>query len=308
VKLGQELGLGSVLKRLSKETENLQLAGRRWYRLLAEVNAAIRAQGLPYYLDPTVFLYRLDGDMRRHFQMRSYRVEALQRFQVQGVQLSTLEVKRLDTQGGDSPLLGFSRDRQPFAIIQLEESERFYRRLKEAAEEGSCGEARWPEAISGMRVCGENLGSWLGESASLLIAIVRRHELQHQIDGPHLPLSAAVLRRLSGYPSEFKKRVNRELSAYIAELSVEEVDPHLGLVQLLDFALNSAQGPLHHTALITLESLVRADCYGAGTQADPKAALRAFQELAALSPEALRAQAAQTWARLYGEPLPLVKM
>ena len=65
-----------------------------------------------------------------------------------------------------------------------------------------------------------------------LVAITERHELQHQIDGPHLPLPSALLERMGGYTHAAQEHVNRELSAYIAELTTPDVSPKLSLIPL----------------------------------------------------------------------------
>ena len=66
--------------------------------------------------------------------------------------------------------------------------------------------------------CGE-LAKSLHLGKSELLALTQRHELQHQIDGPHLPEASAVLNEMRSYSDEAVDEVNRELSAYLSELA-----------------------------------------------------------------------------------------
>jgi hypothetical protein len=136
---------------------------------------------------------------------------------------------------------------------------------------------------------------------------VERHELQHQIDGPLLSLAGPVLEKLAGYTDDAKDRVNRELSAYIAQLTHVSSPAKLGLIMPLRFALLSDRGTYHHAAVLLFEALVDRPVCDARGDVDPALVEAAFDELIALPDEALRRRAADAWERLYGEQLPHVE-
>src|SRR5690606_26108035 len=121
-----------------------------------------------------------------------------------------------------------------------------------------------------------------------LLAKVERHELQHQIDGPLLPLAAPVLRKLGGYTDEVQERVNRELSAYLAQLTIET--PKIGLIIPLRFSLMQSRGIYHHAAVLMFEALVDRRLREGG-KVDVSAFGVAFDELANLDDDALRERA-----------------
>src|SRR5262249_34402327 len=130
--------------------------------------------------------------------------------------------------------LGFSRDMDPFALVVTDEVDKYKDDLDKDA--GRCGAA--PQGLdeidNAMLRCGEALAAVrarLGASLrEVVLATTERHELQHQIDGPHLPLAAPVAELLGGYVKESQNRANRELSAYVAELTTEGGSPPLELV------------------------------------------------------------------------------
>ncbi|MCA9545367.1 MAG: hypothetical protein KC613_13275, partial [Myxococcales bacterium] len=253
--------LAAALQRLVTEARDLHVAGRAWHERLGEVNAAARKAGLPYYLDPSVLTFAHDGEKRRHFRMRSYRVDRVRRFEADGARFATLRVERLDQLEAGQPMLGFSRDRQPFALVNLAEIRDFEQNLLDGASEQPpvCGEARTGAALPGMVRCGALLVRVLDghreQLAELIARLTDRHELQHQIDGPLMPMAGAVLAALPGRSPALQARVNREVSAYCAELTAADVPPHLGLLHLAPFALNGRGHYLAHVARIIFAAL-----------------------------------------------------
>ncbi len=161
-----------------------------------------------------------------------------------------------------------------------------------------------------MAVCGAALRTWLRgdpQPADSMIRLVERHELQHQIDGPLLTLAAPVVKQLAGYDEMSKARVNRELSAYLAELTTAGAIPHYALVVPLQFAVMRQRGTYHHAGLLMFEAMVGRRLRGRAGRADHHALEEAFAELADLDDDNLRARAAMSWSRLFGHHLPAVK-
>lgn len=305
-------GLGDAIDAMTRDARDLHVAGRTWYGLVAAVNEASRAAGLPYYLDPTVYTYSVAGEPRRHFQARTFAVERVRRFEVDGRRYATLHVRRIDDREAGTRLLGFSRDAQRFALVDLAEASQFETSLATAAlaDPPLCDSLVEPSAEVGLRRCGETLVALvkaLPEGlAPAIVAVTDRHELQHQIDGPHLVMASAVMERLAGMGDGLQTRVNRELSAYVAELTDAEAPPLLGLIHLVRFALQ-ARGYLHHVAMLALEAMVDRPLGDGIGGPDRRAVADAFAELAALDPDALRARAAKAWAALYGDELAVVQ-
>jgi hypothetical protein len=149
---------------------------------------------------------------------------------------------------------------------------------------------------------------WSSDAEGLrraVVDVVERHELQHQIDGPLLPLARPVLERMAGYVDETKERVNRELSAYVAQMTT--ASPHVGLVIPLRFVLVHDRGHYHHAGVLMLEALAQRRVQDAGGELDATAAGEAFDDLATLDAEALRARARAAWEELFGDELPEVR-
>ncbi|EYF00216.1 hypothetical protein [Chondromyces apiculatus] len=350
-------GLGQAIAALTAEAGDLDLAGRRWYRLIGEVNEANRRAGLPYYVDPTVSIYQTEEGLRRHFSVHSYRIEKVRRFLVGRKELATLQVRQIGTRRGDHTRLGFSRDLQPFALVVLDELTPHRDEVAALATASRCTAAPKldqatpapdpaastapasadpappasadpaapdtaapaappaalptlvPETDEALARCGELLAGAVkdaGGQDQLLAALTEateRHELQHQVDGPHLPLASLVLKRLAAYAKESQDRVNRELSAYLAEMTAPGAAPRLGLVHLARFILLTPRGTEHHVGTLALEALTGQEVPREGNKVDRAAVARALTELGRESDDALRARAAQAWSSLFGVPL-----
>lgn len=298
--------LGSALEELG--SSGFHAGGRRFYRLVADVNEASRRASLPYYVDPIV-AYGPTGDgLTRHLAVHSFAVERVQGFALKGSskQFATLHVRQLGRRRMGHRLLGLSRDVQPFALVVLDEVEPFGQELADlaAASPPVCGISASEAAREGLERCGEILASAFGKGPDKLtaavLAVTERHELQHQVDGPHLPTARAVSRKLAGVSDDEIDRVNRELSAYLSELTADGAPASLGLIRLLRFAL-LGRGVEHWVAIIAFEALAGRPM-GRGSFAALELS-KAFSELSALSDEALRARAAEVWGELFGGTL-----
>jgi hypothetical protein len=311
--------LAAALDELTSESEDLDLAGRRWYRLVEQVNEASRKSRLPYYLDPSVVV-REDGDARgenvhveRYFSVYPYRIDTANRYDVDGQDYATLMVRRLGLSRDGHNRLGFSRDVQPFALVVLDEVDDLARQTESDATTGSCGRANpgSRDAQVAYATCAKAIARLVEESEGgardALLLSTERHELQHQIDGPDLELSKEVLRRLAVYAPTFQDRVNRELSAYVAELTADGMAPRFGLVALAPFVFGDKHpGAYHFAAVFVFESMsgkrIRkgAEPYG---DLDFDRFDAVLSDLMALSDDELRAKARAAYDSLYGSEL-----
>ncbi|MBU0553266.1 hypothetical protein KKB55_09940 [Myxococcota bacterium] len=297
-------GLSAAIRALSRDSMDAGVAGRRWTRAIQGVNDAAQAASLPYYLDPTVYFFKRGEGMRRLFQLKVYAVERVDAVEVEGRAFAALHVARLDRGGGSGALLGFSRDAQPFAVVQRAEIDAFEEALKALAAQTP---ARCLESpIEGNFECGQWLIKLIDDGALKgLDAAVSRHELQHQIDGPGLPISGVFRRLNRDLSAQSLGRLNRELSAYTAELVSEEADPRLSLILTLRAA---AGGGLSRVGRLILHGLWRPEVLDAEALPEGEVALaEAHLGLMALTPAEIRARAAALWARLYSEQLRLTR-
>jgi hypothetical protein len=297
-------GVGHAIDALTRRAHDLDLAGREWSRLVGDVNAAIRAAGQPYYLDPSALVLQSPDGLRRHFRMRAYRVHHVRRFATDDAQYATLHVARLDDPDARDILLGFSRDRQPFALVLLPEIDALETQLRADIETGRC---TFDGGFLDPRVaarCGGVLAAALTTDTlhRAVVSNIERHELQHQIDGPHLPMPGPVLAHTARLAPSIRARINRELSAYIAELTADDAPAALGLVHLLRF-LDGPAGVEHHVALLALSLLADRPLPPRDDAAARAHAVDGFAALADLEDGTLRSRAASAWAELYGAPL-----
>ena len=303
--------VGAALKELSRAAYRLDTSSRGWYRLVGNVNAACRQSGVPYYLDPRVTLYKTADGLRRSFVVDSYRVEKVQRWGVDGVPHATLHVRGFGTlrAGHRLGLLGFSRDNQPFALVVMDSGDAHLKDLQKMASSDppACGEGFDNARTLASLRCGEVLAGLMDNAQAAVIADVERHELQHQIDGPLLTIARPVLRKLAGYTDDAQDRVNRELSAYVAQITVQGADNKLGLILPFRFALLDDRGTYHHAAVLMFEALGERSIRNARGDVDPPKLVEVFDALIALSSDGLRARAAEAWEDLFGDPLPDVK-
>ncbi|MEZ4307142.1 MAG: hypothetical protein R3F14_03745 [Polyangiaceae bacterium] len=248
--------VAGAMETLAREVDDLELSGRAFGRLVGDVNDAARRAGLPYYLDPQVRVLVSKEGTRRLFHVSPYRVKEVHGYRVGGDRFATLIVEPMT--GGGRVHLGFSRDQDPFALVLRSEIDAYAERV--SAEGAGChaGKAEGEQAAALARCDVElaKLRRRLGVGmAQAVLSATERHELQHQIDGPHLPLSGEVAELLAGFSDEAQDRANRELSAYIAEMTAEGAPPQLTLVHLFPFGVVARGGAEHRVAVLLLETL-----------------------------------------------------
>jgi hypothetical protein len=309
-----DAGLATALGEMVATGERTEASSRAWFHAVAEVNEASRMAGLPYYLDPEVRIRKTPEGLWRRFAARSFRVVRARRFDVDGRELSALHVRRLRGRRGGHriDLLGLSRDVQPFALVVMEANAEHVEQLTAMAAESPprCGRIFEERADTILAVCGERLAAAIEDIdlTEVVTAVVERHELQHQLDGPLLPMSTAVLDKLAGYADRAQRRVNRELSAYVAQLTVDVSAPSVGLVIPLRFALMQNRGVYHHAAVLMFEALGERRVRDERGRVEPERLGPIYRELVQLDAPRLRARASEAWDRLFGGSLPSVSL
>jgi hypothetical protein len=303
--------LAAALQTLTVEGRDLDLAGLRWARLVADVNATSRKLELPYYADAFVSVRPGKDGMQRLFKVSGYRIEAVERVDVSGKEYATLHVRRLGEAREGHGLLGFSRDRQPFALVVKNEIEEEVAALRELAEgeRPNCETEELLESAPARnmvrretcerswRVLQEELAAV--DLLSVVTDMTERHELQHQIDGPFLPLARGLADRLRGVHEDARDRVNRELSAYLAEMSTNDSRPKLVLLRLLEFGRAGGISTYAQISAMAFSALTTEPLLEKGLDVDGLAVQRRFNELAQLDDERLRQRARNAWQELF---------
>ncbi|MEM9874846.1 MAG: hypothetical protein AAF928_08125 [Myxococcota bacterium] len=306
--------VGTALGELARAAHRTETTTRVWYRRVAAVNAATRDAALPYYLDPRVSVSRTGEGIRRRLLLDSYRVERVRRFAVDDDPFAVLHVRSFGARRAGHRLgrLGFSRDQQPFALVVTAETEQHFVELQDfvRTDPPSCGLAFDAARDRAMRACGamvkRTLDADFEGARATVIAKIERHELQHQIDGPLLTVADPVQRKLVGYADETVERVNRELSAFVAQCTLAAGAPKLALVIPLRFALLQDRGVYHHAAVLLFEALAGSALRRHRHRVDPERFAAAFDELMAADDEALRARARRAHRELFGDELPVI--
>jgi hypothetical protein len=304
--------LSEAMTKLVLESDDLDLAGAKWSRLVHGVNEASRASGLPYYIDPD-FLVRQDeekGEVRTHFMAHVYRIKKVSQFDVDGDLFATLHVESMDSSGADHLRLGFSRDEQPFALVNLDAVAVKSSQYRALVKQGYCTDdiVLNPRIYSGLESCGALLKDYAEEReeeiAKAILAGTERHELQHQVDGPHLPLAGPVLTLLEGFDPAAQERVNREVSAFLAELTTDGMAPKLGLVQLAQYLFSNEEqrGVYSKTAVVLFEALAERSIRR-GFNVDGDRFWPVYEKLFAMSDDQLRARAREVWEELFDAEL-----
>jgi hypothetical protein len=236
-------------------------------------------------------------------------VHAVEQVSVEGRPYATLQVRRLGAPRAGHSLLGFSRDIQPFALVVLDEIETARAGLEawSQAEPPLCFGAESDAPV--LEHCGAKLRATLDGIANLeavLTASTTRHELQHQIDGPNLARPALVRRHMKSYADWAVQKVNRELSAYLAEFASEQASPALSLLGLFDFAWTAPGAELTHVGMFALAALAEEEWGEDHTHFSAEQLARIYTQLSELGPDELRARAKASWEELYGGDLPVV--
>jgi hypothetical protein len=291
--------VAAALETLAAEVDDLELSGRAFGRLVGDANDAARRAGLPYYLDPSVRVRVTDQGTRRLFYLAPYRVAEVHSFRVGGDRFATLLVEPMT---GDAHVhLGFSRDKDPFALVLRSEIHWYASHFSEEGD--TCGPAARADRAGEVARCRAALAALrarLGADLEKAIqAGTERHELQHQIDGPHLPLASAVAELLAGFADEAQDRANRELSAYVAEMTTAGVPPQLTLVHLFPFGVVQRGGAEHRVAVILLETLSGKKLRFGAREVDPETYARAFEAQVGRGDDELREAARRAYRTLF---------
>ncbi|NUP08532.1 MAG: hypothetical protein HOW73_20985 [Polyangiaceae bacterium] len=309
--------LSAAFETLVAESDDLDLAGNKWSRLVHGVNEASRASKLPYYIDPD-FIMSEDqekGEVRYHFMAHVYRIRKVNQFDVDGDKYATLHVESLDQNAVDHLRLGFSRDEQPFALVNLDAILRKTSEFQALVKQGYCSDGLVlnMRVYQGLEECGKKLQAYASERESEIAEAVvlgtERHELQHQIDGPHLPLAGAVLNLLEGFEPSAQDRVNRETSAFLAELTTDGIAPKLALVQLAQYLFSSEEqkGVYAKTAVVIFEAMAERSIRR-GFIVDGEKFWAAYDKLFELSDDKLRARAREVWEEFFDDELAQPKL
>ncbi|WP_437650210.1 hypothetical protein [Sorangium sp. So ce362] len=296
----------AALAALASQVDDLELSGRAFGRLVAEVNDAARRAGLAYYLDASINLGVSAEGATRRFYTTPYRVKEVRAFRVDGDRFATLLVEPMTAERRVH--LGFSRDKDPFALVIGSEIRTYAERIGQegepchAAAGGAAGPhagalSRCDAALARLR---ERLGAALERA---VLSGTERHELQHQIDGPHLPLPPAVTELLAGYADDAQDRVGRELSAYLAEMTAGDAPPQLTLVHLFPFGVVARGGAEHRVATLLLETLSGKKLRLGAREVDPEAYARAFEEQVSRGDDELREAARRGYREHFGVDL-----
>jgi hypothetical protein len=293
----------AAIENLAREVDDLELSGRAFGRLVGEANDAARRADLPYYLDPSIRVRTTDDGQTRLFYLTPFRVEEVHGWKVGTQRFATLIAAPLTGEGRAH--LGFSRDQDPFALLVASEIHRYAARFAEGDE--ICGGGLRQDRAAEIARCSAALAAQrarLGPDLEKAVqAGTERHELQHQIDGPYLPLSSAVAELLAGFADEAQDRANRELSAYVAEMTTRDAPPQLTLIHLFPFGVIHRGGAEHRVAVILLETLAGKSLRAGAREVDPETYAAAFEAQVGRSDDDLREAARRAYKRHFGTAL-----
>ncbi|MFO0617415.1 MAG: hypothetical protein U0414_32765 [Polyangiaceae bacterium] len=319
--------LGRAVQAMTEGSEGLDLGGRKWTRLIGAVNEASRQGSLPYYVEPEIWIYAqrtsdIGDDYRlvRNFTASGFAIESISRFDVGGRSFATAHVHTLLGDRLAHDRAGFVGEVQPFGLVVLDELDGEYARLRDSAMSGGCTRsvvARTRDSQKALRACATHLSAFVEDDGDTLrdalIAVTERHELQHQIDGPGLNLAKPIQKRLNMFPPSFQDRANRELSAFLGEMTAEGTAPRLAVLRLVPWAFAFSRDDMtsfYHASTIALEGLTGLVLHK-GSAVDGWVEFDrledAIDKLMSMSDDALRKKAAETYDELFGESLPKVE-
>ena len=110
---------------------------------------------------------------------------------------------------------------------------------------------------------------------------------------------------MTGYAEAAQRQANRELSAYVAELT-GDAPPKLGILHLAPFALVARGGPEHHVAVVLFSALTKRPIPKVDRVDGPdtRELSQALEELLALDDTTLRDRARDLWKDAFGKKLP----
>ena len=292
-----DVELARHVANLMKRLDTVDFDGRLWFDALRPVNQRIRERGLPYFVDGSYFELTRDGRSIRSFYVVTYRVADILRYELNGHEYAALHVRRLDRLNVRETLLGFVREREPFALVLLDQTEDHVRRRIASLAGGSCDVAsvyrHGPHARDVEEACIGLVQTLLkdreltvetafDELVDLQLQSTERHEVQHQIDGEDVDIPAELFRLLPIASDLQLARVSQEASAYLAELTSD--DPlvvALTLAQLTEFLLDdTGQTPYRYAAGLIFGALLGQPVMAPMGHVDGAGVARLWQEAA----------------------------
>ena len=270
--------LAQHVNALVARLETLDFHGSLWFEAIQPLNQRIRALGLPYYLDGNYFEWSEDGRIKRYFYLVSYRVQSIERYRWDGGDYAALFVTRLDRLNLRDSRLGYVNEREPFALVLVDEIERSVRRqvdhLRQDARCRITSPDQGPYARDIEELCTELMGDlisaqyglYLNDSPDPIIAklveeqrhATALHELQHQVDATAVNIPGELFRLLPVASDIQLLRPAQEASAYLTELATDKPITSLWtLAQLTGFLLrDQGQNPYRYAAAIVIGQLL----------------------------------------------------
>jgi len=122
-----------------------------------------------------------------------------------------------------------------------------------------------------------------------------------------MPITPYMRRFAGQFAPAYRRDTNREVSAYLSELTSPRVNPHLALIHVGRFAMLSDRGQLALVGRIMLAAMTDEAIIDEERKPNHASIVNAFAELSSLSADELRARAHQTYEKLYGHELPTIK-
>lgn len=320
--------LARAVEQLTSSSEGLDLGGRKWNRLIGAVNEASRQGSLPYYIEPEVWIYAQrtssvgdDAKLVRRFNATGFGIESISHFDADGTEFATAHVRRLHGARFAHDRAGFVGEVQPFGLVVLDELEQEFAQLKQRAISRDCTRnvaVGSRDAQGAFKACADHLASFVEDEGDTLrdalVAATERHELQHQIDGPGLHLAKPIQKRLNMFPPSFQDRANRELSAFLGEMTAEGTAPRLAVLRLIPYAFAYSRDDMHsfyQATVIALEGLTGLVIHkGSGVDGwvEFDKLEDAIDKLLSMSDDTLRKRAAETYDDLFGVALPEIRL
>jgi len=391
--------LHQTVTTFSSTVHDLDVSSRSWVDSIDAINHSIRDLGLPYYVDADAWELHTPEGERRFLYLKSYRVERLHRFENNNHDLvAAIHLRRLDHLNLRSSVLGLSRDAQPFALVLLDEIDRYAAHVlpglaldpprcrpldpdappwrheldlacgRQLAATLAAVSRTWPEidrlrfeaamthlrrrteawhtltlqlADDGERLLAPDtllltpqtftqllhvttprheplLATLRAENDALtptgpadlapftdfVVVATERHELQHQLDGPGLPVPTALYDAMGGASEDLVNRAARELSGYMAELILDDLHAHLTLAHLLNFLDDLTPTSAEFFAAATiLHLLADSPILDPDARTSPDALATAWTRATALTTAQRRDRVSQAYQEMFGRAL-----
>ena len=242
--------LGEAVRELVERVDQVDLEGRLWMAAVRELNAAIRAAGLPFFLDPAYVEQEVDRRPLRAFLLVAYRVDEIRRRSCGGHEYAALHVRRVDALPLGAQRLGWVMRGEPFALVVRDAiAEHAAELAASLLDDGGCGlafdEGDGGGTAEGLRAevidasCGAVVRALLAERGvstgpgadreavaseleAAIVASTETHEVQHQIDGQDIRVPERLFHLVPMATDSQLSRSALELSAFAAELGGDD--------------------------------------------------------------------------------------